>query len=81
MCLDIKGYDCEICGFSFEKMYGEIGKNYIHVHHLKPLSEIKEEYVMNPKEDLIPVCANCHAMIHRNSDQLSMIELKSRLCK
>lgn len=64
-CLDEFGYICKICDFDFEKKYGLIGKEFIHVHHLIPLSEIKEEYEVNPIEDLIPVCPNCHAMLHR----------------
>lgn len=64
-CLEEFGYICKICGFDFEKKYGLIGKEFIHVHHLIPLSEIKEEYEVNPIEDLIPVCPNCHAMLHR----------------
>jgi 5-methylcytosine-specific restriction protein A len=63
-------YNCEICGFNFEKTYGQLGKGYIHVHHLKPLSSIKEEYRVNPKIDLIPVCANCHALIHRDGENV-----------
>lgn len=64
-CLDEFGYICKICNFDFEKRYGLIGKEFIHVHHLIPLSEIKKEYELNPKKDLIPVCPNCHAMLHR----------------
>lgn len=64
-CIDYYGYDCSICGLNFEKEYGELGKGFIHVHHIVPLSEIDEEYVVDPVKDLIPVCPNCHAMIHR----------------
>ena len=42
-----------------------IGTGYIHVHNLKPLSEIKEEYKVDPINDLRPVCPNCHSMIHK----------------
>ena len=50
---------------SFEKTYGELGEGYIHVHHIKPLSEIEGAYEVDPVADLIPVCPNCHAMIHK----------------
>lgn len=60
------GYSCCICGFNFEKFYGELGKNYIEVHHIKPLSTLEEEIEINPKTDLICVCANCHRMLHRS---------------
>ena len=54
-----------ICGFDFEKTYGEIGKGFIHVHHIVPVSEIGESYRVDYEKDLIPVCPNCHAMLHR----------------
>lgn len=56
---------CEICGFDFEKIYGELGKGFIECHHILPLSQIKEPSV-NTLSDLICVCSNCHKMIHRN---------------
>jgi len=75
-CIEFYGAECMICNFNFEKIYGEIGKNYIHVHHLKPLSEIKEEYEIDPINDLRPVCPNCHAMLHRTKPAYSIEELK-----
>lgn len=56
---------CCVCGFNFEKIYGEIGVGYIEVHHLKPLNEINEKYQVDPVKDLRPVCPNCHAMLHK----------------
>lgn len=78
-CLNHFGYSCKGCGFNFEKTYGEIGKNFIHVHHIKPLSEIKEEYKLDPISELIPVCANCHAIIHRKNPPISIEKLKEIL--
>lgn len=75
-CIRHYGYDCFICGFNFERTYGEVGKNYIHVHHRVPLSKIGKKYRLNPIRDLRPVCPNCHAMIHRNSDALPLEELR-----
>lgn len=82
-CLDFHGYSCGVCGFNFEKTYGEIGKNFIHVHHLKPLSEIGAEYVVNPIKDMCPVCPNCHAMLHRFTDEgfMSIENLKEKIQK
>lgn len=65
LCLSIHGYRCKICGFSFEDQYGAIGKSFIHVHHVTPVSMLGPGYVINPAKDLIPVCPNCHAMMHR----------------
>lgn len=64
-CLEYYGLSCYVCGFNFEKAYGDLGVGFIHVHHLKPLSEINEKYELDPVKDLRPVCPNCHAMIHR----------------
>jgi len=76
-CIKHYGAICQVCKFSFEKSYGEIGKDYIHVHHLKPLSEIGEEYELDPIKDLRPVCANCHSMLHRKKPSYTINELKS----
>lgn len=67
LCLALYGYKCKICGFDFEERYGPIGRHFIHVHHKTPVSQIGPHYVINPEEDLIPVCPNCHAMLHRKS--------------
>lgn len=80
-CLDHFGYKCKICDFEFESFYGEIGRNYIHVHHLVPISKIRKEYVINPINDLIPVCPNCHAMIHRTEPPLSLEALRKQIGK
>lgn len=82
-CLDFHGYSCIVCGFNFEKTYGEIGKNFIHVHHLKHLSEIGTEYVVNPVKDMCPVCPNCHAMLHRYTDEgfISIENLRGKIQK
>jgi 5-methylcytosine-specific restriction enzyme A len=64
-CIEEYGYTCSVCGFNFEEVYGEIGTRYIHVHHLKPFSEIKEESKVDPINDLRPLCPNCHSMIHK----------------
>jgi 5-methylcytosine-specific restriction protein A len=78
-CLQYHGYSCTICGFNFECAYGAIGKDYIHVHHLVPFSEIKAEYVVDPVKDLVPVCPNCHAMIHSTRPALGVNQLKETL--
>jgi predicted HNH restriction endonuclease len=63
-----------ICGFDFEKKYGELGKGYIEVHHIKPLSDLNEEVVVNPVTDLICVCSNCHRMLHRFRNYMVSVE-------
>lgn len=78
-CLEYHGYSCIACEFNFEKTYGPIGKDFIHVHHLKKNSDIGESYEINPVNDLIPVCPNCHSMIHRHPKTLEIDEIKNLL--
>ena len=75
-CIKKKGLNCEICNFNFEKVYGELGKGFIHVHHINPLSGI-EDSTENSIDDLIPICPNCHEMIHRHKKCLEVDELKN----
>jgi len=75
-CIRHWGVHCVICGFDFEARYGEIGNGYIHVHHLRPLSEIGTTYRLDPVNDLRPVCPNCHAMLHQQKPAMSIEELR-----
>lgn len=78
-CLEVHGVNCIICGFNFEVEYGEIGKGFIHVHHILPLSVIGKEYEIDPIKDLCPICPNCHAMIHSRKPPYSVEEIKKYL--
>ncbi len=75
-CIAHHGCRCSVCDFDFEKMYGNLGEGFIHVHHIKPLSKIGKSYKVDFKNDLVPVCPNCHSMIHRNKEALTVDELK-----
>jgi len=70
----LHGTKCQICGFDFEGLYGERGKNFIEVHHLRPVSELKGEIQIDPKADMTVVCSNCHRMIHRKRNQVLSVE-------
>jgi 5-methylcytosine-specific restriction protein A len=63
-CIAHHGTSCAVCGFSFEIAYGDIGKDFIPVHHLVPVSQLDSTYELDPVTDLVPLCANCHAMAH-----------------
>lgn len=78
-CIEYYGYNCGICGFNYKEKYGEYADNFIQVHHIKPIAEIKSEYVLDPISDLIPICANCHSVIHRRKTALTPKELKRML--
>lgn len=71
------GKECKVCGFDFEKVYGERGRDYIEVHHLRPISSLDGKQQVNPATDMTVLCANCHRMIHRMRENLlSPEELK-----
>jgi len=79
ICIEHHGLSCKVCGFDFEEMYGELGAGFIHIHHIIPLHQIKSSYKVDPIKDLIPVCPNCHAMLHRPKDQLTIEQLKNMI--
>lgn len=81
LCLFIKGHKCAVCGMDFGNVYGPLGEGYIQVHHIVPVSQIGPDYRIDPEKDLVPVCPNCHAMLHRRNPPLSVEELKEILEK
>ena len=78
-CVEDSNFTCSVCGFNFYKVYGEIGKNFIEVHHIKPLSSYNEEHEILQSE-LVALCSNCHSMAHRRRPMpYSIEELKKML--
>jgi predicted HNH restriction endonuclease len=80
-CIEHYGVECWVCDFNFEKKYGKIGEGYIVVHHVKPLSDIKKGYEVDPIKDLRPVCPNCHAMLHPSKSSILDIDKLKRLIR
>jgi 5-methylcytosine-specific restriction protein A len=78
-CIAHYGTVCQVCGLSFADAYGELGTGYIEVHHRVRVADIGQRYFVNPVSDLVPVCANCHAMLHRRTPPLGLEELKDLL--
>jgi len=78
-CIAQHGTRCAACGLSFEERYGPIGRDFIHVHHLRPLAATGKVERVNPQTDLVPICPNCHAMIHRSKRPITISQLKTRL--
>lgn len=74
-CIEYFGLSCVLCGFNFEKTYGEIGKDFIHIHHLLQISTIGIAYEIDPIKDLRPVCPNCHSIIHKHKTAHTMDEM------
>lgn len=81
-CLEHYGRVCQVCGIDFGKLYGPEFADKIEVHHIVPISEIGEKYVVDPIKDLIPVCPNCHTALHSKKDGVYTVkELKVLLAK
>jgi 5-methylcytosine-specific restriction protein A len=78
-CVRHHGFDCVVCGFNFQRAFGALGERYIHVHHLVPVAASQGERVVDPVSDLVPVCPNCHAMIHQVSPPLEIEQLRKLL--
>jgi 5-methylcytosine-specific restriction protein A len=75
----LHGYDCRGCGTNLERVYGDIGREFVEIHHLTPLSELNGPVVVDPKHDLVPLCPTCHRMVHRRRPPYSMAELHNAL--
>jgi 5-methylcytosine-specific restriction protein A len=76
-CIEHYGLTCQVCSFSFKDKFGKIGKDFIHVHHKVDIALIGNEYSVDPIKDLIPVCPNCHSMLHKKKPAYSIEELKN----
>ena len=75
-CLHEHGTRCKVCGIDFGETYGDLGEGFIHVHHLRSLAEQKKKHRVDPRKDLVPVCPNCHAMIHHRDPPLTPAALR-----
>lgn len=78
-CVQHFGSRCSVCDIRFDEMYGELGRGFIHVHHLTSIAAQGRAHRVDPRRDLRPVCPNCHAMLHRQDPPLSIQDLRRRL--
>ena len=78
-CLAHYGTSCVVCGLDFKARYGPVAEGFIHVHHIRTLSEIGKEYTVDPIKDLRPVCPNCHSVIHLKAPPYTIGELKAEV--
>ena len=78
-CIQHYGAYCQACAFDFEKAYGAIGEGFVHVHHHRQLSSSKGKRKVDPIKDLIPLCPNCHAMVHTTTEPLTVAELRAKM--
>jgi putative restriction endonuclease len=63
-CIEHHGTACGICETDLGNVYGDVARGFIHVHHLTPLAQVGGDYIVDPIRDLVPVCPNCHAVMH-----------------
>lgn len=68
---------CEVCTFDFARTYGELGRDYIEVHHVRPLHDSGP--VTTRLEDLALLCSNCHRMVHRARPWITPVELAAHI--
>ena len=80
-CIKHYGDNCHVCGFNFGQIYGDTANGFIHIHHKTALADISKEYQVDPINDLVPLCANCHSVIHMTRPALTIDELKKRTRK
>lgn len=80
-CISHHGYSCVACGFDFQLVYGDIGSGFIHIHHVTPISTRGGAHEVDPINDLVPLCPNCHAMVHRREPPITVDDLQKLLTK
>jgi 5-methylcytosine-specific restriction protein A len=78
-CIEIRGSRCIVCGFDFGSTYGPVGEGFIHVHHVVSVATIGAGTIIDPSCDLVPVCANCDAMLHTSRPPLLPDALRALL--
>ena len=80
-CINHYGWLCWVCDLDFSEIYGPLGDGYIQVHHMVPVAEMGPGYRPDPVKEMVPLCSNCHSMIHRGESLLSPVELRELLGK
>lgn len=78
-CLAACGTRCRGCGLDMAERYGPIAAGFIEVHHVTPVSRMGEGYLVDPLKDLVPLCPNCHAIVHRTDPPMTVEELRGAL--
>lgn len=78
-CIRYHGKRCKVCDLDFEERYGEPGREFIHVHHTRPLHRMRASNRVDAKRDLVPVCPNCHAMLHQREPPFDVEQLRALL--
>lgn len=80
-CIKHYGFVCQACGTKLSTIYGLVAEDFIHVHHIRKISSIGEEYHLDPIRDLRPLCPNCHAIAHLRKDAYTIEEIQEMIMK
>lgn len=79
LAIRIHGRTCFVCGYDFDAIFGTIAEGYIEIHHLLPVSMMDAPAIVDPRTDLVPLCANCHRMAHRRWPPYTPEELRRNM--
>jgi hypothetical protein len=77
LAIKIHGLKCFGCDFDFERFYGPVGMGIIEIHHLLPVHLMAERRVVDPRSELVPLCSNCHTLVHREDPPFTIEQLRS----
>jgi 5-methylcytosine-specific restriction protein A len=77
ICLSVRGHRCYCCNMDFGEVYGPLADGYIEVHHTTLASEMGPGYKINPVTELVPVCSNCHSVVHLSKPARTVDEVKA----
>lgn len=75
----LKGTACSVCNMQYKDKYGAYGEDFIEMHHVTPVSKIKHGHKFDPLTDLVPVCSNCHAIIHRQKIHRTISDVQNAI--
>lgn len=78
ICLAVHGYDCKACGMNMKKRYLDLHSEFVHVHHINPVSE-SGIVRFDPINDLIPLCPNCHQVAHLKNPPYTVSEIREMI--
>ena len=79
ICLSVRGRRCCCCNMDFGEVYGEIADGFIEVHHTTPAAEMGPGYLINPVTELVPICSNCHSVVHLSSPASSVDGVRAHI--
>jgi 5-methylcytosine-specific restriction enzyme A len=77
ICLSVRGRRCYCCNMDFGEVYGPSADGHIEVHHIVPASGMGAGYQINPVTELVPICSNCHSVVHLTNPATSVEDVKA----